>query len=229
MSRRERMREHTREEIKTLARRQMAASGTASLSLNAIARAMEMVPSALYRYYPDRDALITALIADAYNALADALDAADAAHPAEAFGRRLLAAATTYRAWALDHPVDFQLIFGNPIPGYQAPAEITGPASARVFGVFLGIIQAAHEAGMLRRWPAYRPEALAACEPGTWPNAFAPDVMYAGVAGWTKMHGMIMLELFGHLQGSIADTAAFYQGEMCNYTQLLGIEAASAS
>jgi AcrR family transcriptional regulator len=125
---RESQRQDTREEIKAFARQQMAAEGTAALSLRAIARDMEMTAPALYRYFPSREDLITALIVDAFNALADALEAADAAPTQQDYGSRLRAVLMAYRGWALEHPTDFQLIYGNPIPGYSAPRELTVPA-----------------------------------------------------------------------------------------------------
>lgn len=223
MSRRERVREATREEIKSLARRQMADSGTAALALNAIARALGMVPSALYRYYPDRDALITALIVDAFGSLAASLHDADLSAPATAYGDRLLAAARAYRAWALDHPVDFQLIFGTPIPGYQALPEQTGPAMQRVFAVFLDILQSAHDAGQLRSVSNYQPAALEVCDPDDAYGKYAPPVMYSGLAGWTTMHGVVTLELVGQLRYSLSDPTAFFVGQLRTYLADMGL------
>lgn len=215
MSRRERMREGTREEIKGLARQQMAASGTASVSLGAIARAMELVPSALYRYYASRDELITALIIDAYEALAKALNAAAATHPADKYAARLLAASQAYRAWAVAQPVDFLLIFGNPIPGYVAPFEQTAPAAIQVFNAFLGIMQEAYAAGILDPSAAHR-LAAAPIDPertiAKWHPGIDPLVNYSGIACWSKLHGMVMLELTGHLAPGL-DVATFYHSE----------------
>lgn len=219
-TRRERVREATREEIKALARQQMATSGTASLALNGIARAMGMVPSALYRYFPDRDALITALILDAFTSLAATVRAADVG---PSHGARLLSAARAYRHWALDHRVDFQLVFGNPIPDYHAPAEQTGPAMQRVFAVFLDILHEAHAAGALRPVPAYRPATLGVCPPDNLFSRYAPPVMYSGLAGWATMQGVIALELFGHLGHVVADPDAFYDGQMADYQRLIGL------
>jgi AcrR family transcriptional regulator len=219
-SRRERVREATREEIKALARQQMATSGTASLALNGIARAMGMVPSALYRYFPDRDALITALILDAFTSLAQTVRAADAG---PSYGERLLAAARAYRRWALENPVDFQLIFGNPIPDYHAPVEQTGPAMQRVFAVFLDIIKEAHDAAELRPVPAFRAATLGVCDPNDAFIIYAPPVMYSGLAGWATMQGVIALELFGHMRRTVADPDAFYDGQMADYLALVGL------
>ncbi|HJW64451.1 MAG TPA: TetR/AcrR family transcriptional regulator, partial [Actinomycetes bacterium] len=130
LSRRERVRHATAAEIKAVARAQMAANGTAGVTLRAIAREMGMTAPALYRYFGSRDDLVTALVTDAYDALADAMEAAvDAVAP----GRhtdRVRAAFGAFRAWGLEHPTEFALIFGSPIPGYVAP-EATRPAGTR--------------------------------------------------------------------------------------------------
>jgi AcrR family transcriptional regulator len=226
MTRRERQREATREEIKALARRQMADSGTASLSLTGIARAMELVPSALYRYYPDRDALITALILDAFESLALALRQASAIPAPDEYGERLLQASLAYRRWGLDNPIDFQLIFGNPIPGYTAPLQLTGEAMQRVFGTFLDIIEQAHEAGVLRPVSDVRPETLAPCPPDDAFAGYTPPVMYTGLSGWAILHGAVTLELFGFLTHSLADPEAFFRGHMIRHCIEIGLNPA---
>lgn len=229
MSRRERLRDTTREEIKTLARQQMATSGTAALSLGAIARAMEMVPSALYRYYASRDDLITALIVDAFDALGRAAADADAQVPASNYGARMLATTLAYRAWALANPADFLLIFGTPIPGYDAPPEPTNAAVRRSFSVFLRILQAAYAAGVLRPSPEHAQQAdrqsleRHTIDAGT-EISIASVVNYTGMACWARMHGLVILEVTQHLQPGIADTAAFYHAEMIATLKAIGLD-----
>ena len=132
MSRRDRMRDLTIAEIKATARQQMAESGTAGVSLSAIARAMELSAPALYRYFASRDDLVTALIVDAFNDLADDDPGGRSRLWRPAYADRLLAC-LAYREWAIAHPVDFQLIYGNPIPGYvrrpRSPCRWPGAAS----------------------------------------------------------------------------------------------------
>src|SRR6476660_9180340 len=112
-TRRERLRDATYAEIKSIARRQMAEQGAASLSLRAIAAEMGVTPPALYRYYKNRDELVTALIVDAYNDMADTLVAADTGHPATDYAGRFLAVALAYREWAVTHAADYALILGT--------------------------------------------------------------------------------------------------------------------
>src|ERR1041385_8262239 len=75
---RERARAQITLEIKEEARRQRAAEGAQQLSLRAVARALGMVSSALYRYFPSRDDLLTALIIDAYDSVGQTAEAAHA-------------------------------------------------------------------------------------------------------------------------------------------------------
>src|SRR3954454_5777737 len=74
---RERVRLELTKEIKDIARRQLAIDGSAGLSLRAVAREVGMVSSAVYRYFPSRDDLLTALIIDAYDAVGAAATAAE--------------------------------------------------------------------------------------------------------------------------------------------------------
>ncbi len=205
----------TLEAIRTIARRHMAEGGTATLSLRAIARDLGMTAPALYRYYPSRDDLITALILDAFNALADALIAADAAQPRAAWGGRLRAMMRAYRAWALAYPVDFQLIYGNPIPGYEAPREVTVPAAVRTWTAIINALIEAYAAGALRP-----PIAFLHLPPTVdrWMREFAardgypvpPEVFAVAVHGWSLMHGMVVLEMNGHTPPVIGDADAFF-------------------
>src|SRR6516164_11651854 len=147
---RERARAELTREIKQEARRQLAAHGAEGLSLRAVARELGMVSSALYRYFPSRDELLTALIIDAYDALGDAAEAADAGRPAADIRGRWAATCHAVRNWALAHPHEYALIYGSPVPGYQAPQATVAPA-ARVARVAGGMVadawREAREAG----------------------------------------------------------------------------------
>ncbi|MFZ1629219.1 MAG: TetR/AcrR family transcriptional regulator, partial [Anaerolineae bacterium] len=136
-------------EIKAAARQQMAAHGTAGLSLRGIAREMSITAPAIYNYFPRLEDLITALIVDAFTALADAMDAAEAAAPSERAYDKIMALCLAYREWAIAHPTVFQLIYGNPIPGYRAPEELTLPLARRPFLGLFRCFMRAHLSGEL--------------------------------------------------------------------------------
>ncbi len=88
---RERVRAELIREITEIARRQLATEGAAGLSLRAVAREMGMVSSAIYRYFPSRDDLLTTLIIDGYNAIGAAVEQAEAACPRDDHPGRWLA------------------------------------------------------------------------------------------------------------------------------------------
>ena len=164
-------------EIKTIARRHLETDG-ANLSLRAVARDMGMVSSALYRYFASRDDLLTALILDAYNALGEAAEAADAAVTDRSQLRaRWLATARGIRGWALRTPAEYALLFGTPVPGYAAPAD-TITAAARTPVVLIRILADGFTSGALTGESALRigapaggPGALAAAGPARRPQA----------------------------------------------------------
>jgi AcrR family transcriptional regulator len=216
-TRREIQRAATRREILETARAQIAEQGAAGLSLRAIARTMQLTAPALYRYFRDRDELVTALIIEAFNALADAMAAAGRAPAGDrpaAVADRLLAMCLAYRDWAVAHPQDYLLIFGTPIPGYTAPAEITAPAAKRCFDVIVAAMPA------YKRGPRpYRrlPAALQA-QVVAWRSRYGYDIdsaalLYALVA-WTRMHGLVSLELVGQIEPFFGDASALYHMEM---------------
>lgn len=185
--------------IKDVARKQIAEYGAARLSLRAIARELSITAPAIYNYYPSRDDLVTALIVDAYHSLAAALgEARDANH--EDHAGSIIASADAYREWALTYPEQYGLIFGTPIPGYHAPMEIIGPAAARSMAVLISVIDAAWQDDAL---------AIGDALPGTseivqtWIDKFSyngpPAVIHFAMASWALIHGLVSLEIFGHL------------------------------
>lgn len=131
--------------IKDEARRQLAAEGASKLSLRAVARELGMVSSALYRYFPSRDDLLTALIIDAYDSVGETAEVAHSGVVDAGPVRRWITVCEAVRGWALAHPHEYALIYGSPVPGYVAP-ETTVPSAARVALLLIGIARDAHEA-----------------------------------------------------------------------------------
>src|SRR6478735_6915193 len=136
---RERARVEVTAAIKDEARNQLAAEGAAKLSLRAVARELGMASSALYRYFPSRDDLLTALIIDAYDAVGEQAEAADRDARNRTAAARGLAVGEAVRSWALANAHEYALIYGSPVPGYAAPEATIVPAS-RVPLVFLGLL-----------------------------------------------------------------------------------------
>ncbi len=219
-TRREQQREDTTTEIKEVARRQMAEVGAAALSLRAIAREMGMTAPALYRYYDNRDALVTTLIVEAYNALADAMLAADSRVVSDDFNGRFQAVAFAFREWARQHPQDFTLIYGTPIPGYQAPRDQTVEPAGRVLQTIGFVLTAAWQAGKIRIPPAYQPlpPALQTVINDDILPQLPENVPAAGVALtmtiWARLYGVVWGELYGHFIPGLAESGSLYHIEV---------------
>jgi AcrR family transcriptional regulator len=235
---RERARAELTGEIKREARRQLTAHGAEGLSLRAVARELGMVSSALYRYFPSRDELLTALIIDAYDALGDTAEAADAGRPPADIRGRWEATCHAVRDWALAHPHEYALIYGSPVPGYQAPQATVAPATrvARVAGGQVadawretretgGDVPGASAAEPGPARPPLPPEL--AEQAALVAGAIAPGVPEAMIArlliAWTQLFGMISFELFGQLVGSADPADAFFGyavGQMADFIGL---------
>lgn len=189
--------------------------GTSGLSLRATARSLGIAPNSIYNYFPNLDSLITALIVDAFASLAEVVEQAGDSLFCSNHLERFIMASQNYRRWALSHGTEYQLIYGNPIPGYEAPAQVTEPLAIRSFQGALRWIVAAGQEQQLRIPHYYEtvPETI-------YPHLThfkkevgfdVPEALYYMMfVAWSRIHGMIMLELFGHYDGALGDTAAFF-------------------
>lgn len=210
---RERARAEITREIKREAGRQVAAHGAPGLSLRAVARELGMVSSALYRYFPSRDELLTALIIDAYDALGQAAESSGAGLRAADTRGRWRALCTTIRAWALAHPHEYALIYGSPVPGYRAPQATIAPAvrAARVFGRIIADANIGNDTPA-QDHPVLPP--VVAGQASVVAEAIAPGtpapVIARALVAWTQLFGMISFELFGQLAGSVDPADEFF-------------------
>ncbi|GAB2852512.1 TetR/AcrR family transcriptional regulator [Streptomyces deserti] len=209
--------------IKHEARRQLAAEGAAKLSLRAVARELGMASSALYRYFPSRDDLLTALIIDAYDSLGETAEAAHDAAVDAGPRQRWTAVCEAVRGWALGHPHEYGLIYGSPVPGYTAP-ETTVPAAARVGRLLIGIARDAYQGlGLAKpRLPAeLRPEAerMAADLAPDLP----PETVTALVAAWAQLFGLVGFEVFGQFNRVVEDRETFFRHAVDQLAQGVGL------
>ena len=214
---RDRARAELTDEIKAVARRQLAEHGSAALSLRAVAREVGMVSSAVYRYFPSRDELLTALIIDAYDAVGATAEAALAAHRRRGAAARWLAVSQAIRAWALAHPHEYALIYGSPVPGYAAPQDTIDPAS-RVAFALLNIVVDGVAAGEITEGDAISMPRVVHADFARLRDTAAPGVLDAVVSrtllAWSELFGSISLEMFGHLHNVIHDYDAYFTVQM---------------
>jgi AcrR family transcriptional regulator len=220
---RERVRAELTAEITDAARRQLAEVGAAALSLRAVARELGMASSAVYRYFPSRDDLLTRLIIDGYDDLGAAAEAADV--PAAAPMERWLAVCRAVRSWARAHPHEYALLYGSPVPGYAAPQD-TVPAASRV-GVVLGrILGEAAQSGVLPDAAGERDAALVSDDAvavlGGEHPALDEAVRVHALLAWSSLFGTISFELFGHFVGSVEDGDRYFDRAMTDLARLIG-------
>ncbi|MFP3986233.1 TetR/AcrR family transcriptional regulator [Streptomyces sp. E11-3] len=200
---RQRRRAAATQEILDAAERHISEHGPGALSLRAVARSLGMTVQALYHYFPSRDDLVTALIAKAYDELADAVQAAVDAAADDSDLPRLVVAAEGYRRWAIAHPERFQLLYGTPLRYYAAPAEgPTTQAMRRMSTLFEREMLDGFTAAQLAAadTPALSPSLAAHLEqlPPDGLGDLPPPATALLLSAWGHMHGLVVLEVFGH-------------------------------
>lgn len=190
------------EVIKDTAWKQIAEFGAPALSLRAIARELKITAPAIYNYFPDRDALVTALIIDAYMSFGDwQLEARDSVSSQDP-RKKLEAIGLAYRNWAHTYPQRYQLIFGTPIPGYKVPAEKVFPSSARSISALFGVVEELRAGGKLNtasvpkvseKYRAYYEQWR------TYSGDVYPVSLFVAMNIWARVHGIVSLEIQGNL------------------------------
>ena len=205
------------EAIKEMAWKQIAEAGASTLSLRAIARELKITAPAIYNYFPDRDALVTALIIDAYTSFGDYQIASRDAQAGDDLVERLRAIGFAYRQWALDYPQRYQLIFGTPIPNYQAPMMEVLPSAARSLSALVSVIDELRIANRLQA------ENFPSIQPGYEPmfdvwRGYAGDYeifsLSVSMIIWSRVHGLVSLEISGNMPPFGVDGSALYAYEI---------------
>lgn len=207
MDRRQQYREQTRQEAKRIALEQLAQDGIAGISVNAIGKRMGITGPALYRYFANRDALLTELISDGYHDLADTLEAA--VDPGRTPAARLRAAASAMREWARAAPHRYLLLFGTPVPGYHAP-EHTLTAANRAMTALLTAV--GEDPARSRRSTFY--QQVAAWGERLGHGALTPRQQHWGLTVWTRLHGVISLEVANQFALSGIDPGLLLEAEV---------------
>ena len=243
---RERARAELITEIKASARTQLAHVGPEGLSLRAVARDLGMVSSALYRYFPNRDALLTALITDAYETIGAAAE--QAVHNHTQPWQQWHAGCRAVRDWATANPREYALIYGSPVPGYEAPQDTVPPAS-RVALALLEPVRRGYTHNALSETatvdnglgPPLDSPPLGTTLAGqlreltrqlrtTSPHPAQPlpePLMARVLIAWTQLFGMVSFELFGHLVGSVDPSDDFFEYAVTQMAWFIGLAPSS--
>ena len=179
-----------------------------------------MVSSAVYRYVANRDELLTLLVVDAYTELADAVDDRLAQMPRAAWDTRVLAVGVEVREWALREPARYALLYGSPVPGYEAPGERTTEPGTRVILTLMALVAEGVRAGDVVDGPAEvpLPRALRAdllrvrAELGVEVD---PAVIGRAVLLWSALFGAVSLEVFGQYGAdTFAEPGALFEHQL---------------
>lgn len=213
-------------EILGEARRQLAEHGAPALSLRAVARELEMASSAVYRYFASRDELLTALIIDSYDSLGEVAEAAASDSARRVPLNRWVDVATAIRSWAIEHPHEYALVYGTPVPGYHAPAE-TSTSGTRVSLALVSVVRDAAGSRQLR-------SPLTADLPRATSRDLArlrelidfevpDDVLMATLLAWTQLFGLLSFEVFSQTRGLVEDHESFFIAAASRMGEAIGL------
>jgi AcrR family transcriptional regulator len=227
VNRRERVRAATVQEIKDVARRQLVTEGATAVSLRAIAREMGMTAPALYRYFPSFDHLVRSLVGDLFGEVCEAMEDARDLLPAEDADGRLIAVCRTFRAWSVGHRAEFGLLFNTPLPGagdLLSAAQVGGARFGTIFfDLFAQVWQQRNFATpdietldpeLVSQLAAYR--RLAG-------DRLPIGATYTVLSCWTRLYGLVSLEVFNHLTFALQDPEPFFETELREIALRLGM------
>jgi AcrR family transcriptional regulator len=230
--RRQRRRQATIEEIKAIARQQIAEEGTTGFSLGAVARTMGLTPPALYRYFDSRDDLVTTLIIEAYDSMGEAMETAAAGLPEDDTAGRLLALMRAYRGWALEHPEAYALMYG----ASGADVDLSGErgerfqrAVMRSMWAMVQVLCAAHDAHRLIIPAQYQVPPATVQRALDWMESILPvedvpsGILALALTTWIRADGLVWQELRGHLPKALFGAGDFYEMESSVLTERLGL------
>ncbi len=224
-TRRERVRAQTIEEIKAAARAHLVTHGVAGVQLRAVARDVGMTAPALYRYFESHEALLAVLVGDCYGELADVVEAAAAPGEGSCWDR-LSGAARAFRQWSVDHPQEFTLLFGSPIPGVEVAEDSPEKAQARRFGQAFGRLFS--EMWENSPFPV-RDNIDPAMEAALLDYAdhvgvsLPPAAIAVFLSCWVRLYGSVTMEVFGHVSFALSDAEPLFESELAALGERLGL------
>jgi AcrR family transcriptional regulator len=238
LSRRDRVRAATTQEILQTARHLLVEQGASAISLRAIAREMGMTAPALYRYFDSHEELLRHVVADIFtdlaghvtSAIASAAEAAGAqASAADLMALKLIAGCRAFRAWALDHAAEFDMIFGSPLPGLHLDHDDPVLECGYNFGqVFLDLF------GNLYRRRPFPISADDQIDPAlrgqldryrTLVGSDLPlGALLTFLRCWVLLYGTVALEVGGHLKFALDEASPMFELMLSDLAQMVGLE-----
>jgi hypothetical protein len=235
LSRRDRLRAATTEEIIETARRLLVASGPDAVKLRAIAREMGMTAPGLYRYFGSREEMLRRVCASLFTELGEGIGRAiHSVGPADDsdvnahLTAKMAAACREFRRWSLDHKAEFALLFGVPLPGLdEKKYDLTDECALMFAGTFFTLFLE-----LWRRAPFPVPDD-GDIDPGLrdqladYREALGADIPLGAVLAflrcWTLLYGAVSMEVFGHLSFALADPEPMFQITLADLAALVGL------
>jgi AcrR family transcriptional regulator len=229
-SRRDRQRAATVAEIKAAARKLLVDGGASAVGLRAVARELGLSAPALYRYFASHEDLISSVIADLYDELTAYLVELRDGDPAADLGDQLFLIAGGLRDWALAHPAEFGLLFGAPVPNPLDPGhELTaGHQAAMRFGaVFKDLVAKVWHQQPFPIPPdeVLGPVLISELEPRSeFFDGMPVGAIYLALTFWTRLYGLICMEVFGQLHWALDDAGAYFEAQLREIGEALGLD-----
>ncbi|MDO9173635.1 MAG: TetR/AcrR family transcriptional regulator [Actinomycetota bacterium] len=222
---RDRARAEVQAEILAMARQHLAEHGSGGLSLRAVARDLDLVPSAVYRYFENRDVLLTAMIVEAYDALGDAAEGALAKGSRRRPVARWVGVAKAIREWAVEHPHEYSLLYGTPVPGYAAPQDTVAPGTRVSLALVQVVVDAWSDglvaapattlsAGTRRDFTALVDQVAA---------GLPAEVAFRTILAWTQLFGLLSFELFSQTRGLVEHHAQVFADAASTMARQIGL------
>ena len=197
------------------------------VTLRAVARELGMTAPALYRYAASHEDLVR-VVAIAIDAdIAERIQAAADAQPADDTAARLIAACVAFRQWALANRKEFALVFTN--VDVECVKEHSGEASCGM--VFSDLLFAL--------WQEYQfpVPALDELDPGLAEILHDPEVpadvdavpeelrglIWLLQRGWSRLYGTVTLEVFGHIDPRVVEQAHLFRAMIEDQAGPLGL------
>ncbi|MGV0772918.1 TetR/AcrR family transcriptional regulator [Mycobacterium syngnathidarum] len=229
--RRDRVRQATLNEIRTTARRLLVKDGLRAVTVNAVAREMGMSGPALYRYFPNHEALLQALTADCYTEVTRDLAGVRAAHARATASRRILAMCRALRAWATAHPAEFGLMFATP-SNTLGPESLSHEAALTFEAAFRDEIAALWVSKPFPVPDLSHLESSLSGQLNIYSNSIGgqlpPEASHVFLQCWIRLYGLLVMEVFGQVAFAFTDLTPVFEQLLREICQNLGLDYAKA-
>jgi AcrR family transcriptional regulator len=213
MTSRAERREVTQRAILEASSKLLAAGGQEALSVRGLARELNLVPSALYRYVTSREDLLNILFRHSYNDMADTVKTAHDQVAREDLRGRWRAFAYALRQWSLDHPHEWILINGTPPRDYHVPTEETLSSGIRLHIMLAQLAADAEAAGLHPRvTDGEYPADLTGMREFIASTGLdlQAETAVVGVAAWHMLMGILFTERFQFWGYDAIDPGQYY-------------------